>query len=117
MAIRWIRDWWESLRHRYWNGVEAECERDENCRFMRNALCAIAQEYQQMPYESLLQSVEEVSASRTINGITLHFSTEVEHVEPIGDIHVCIDVSGLATQTWWKPSYRFVKRRDGSVYY
>lgn len=84
---------------------------------MRNALNAIAQEYEQMPYESLLQSAEALSTSRTINGITLHFSTEVEPVKPNGDIQGCIDVSGLATQTWWKPSYRFVKRQDGSIYY
>jgi hypothetical protein len=84
---------------------------------MRNALYAIAQEYEQMPYESLLRSAEAFSTSRTINGITLHFSAEAYRVEPDGDIHVCIDVSGLATQTWWKPSYRFVKRQDGSVYY
>lgn len=71
---------------------------------------AIAQEHDQMLYESLLQSVEELSTSRTINGIMLRFSTEVEHVEPNGDIRVCIDLSGLATQIWWKPSYRFVKR-------
>ncbi|MBD1998641.1 hypothetical protein H6F88_21310 [Oculatella sp. FACHB-28] len=66
---------------------------------MRNVINAIAQEHDQMLYESLLQSVEELSTSRTINGIMLRFSTEVEHVEPNGDIRVCVDLSGLATQT------------------
>lgn len=117
MVRQFIQNQWESFWSGYWNKVEDECERDENCRFMQEALRAIAQEYEQMDYESLLRSPEALFTSRTIDGITLHFSAEAYRVEPDGDIYICIDVGGLATQTRWKPSYRFVKRQDGSVYY
>lgn len=83
---------------------------------MRNALYAIAKEYEQMSYESLLQSAETLSTSRTIDGVTLYFSGEAYRIDN-SDISFCIDVNGLPTRNGWKPSYSFVKRQDGSVYY
>jgi hypothetical protein len=68
-----------------------------------------------MPYADLLQPAEVLSCSRIFDGDLLHFSAEAYRVDANGDIHFCVDVSGLPTRTSWKPSYVFTKRRDGSV--
>jgi len=73
--------------------------------------------YGAMTYESLLAPGEELSTSRAINGFTVHFSAEAYDIEKNGDICFCIDAEGLPTKARWKPSYRFFKRKDGSVYY
>ena len=100
---------------RYFRNVEANCEADENCRRMRAALNEVAQEYEAMSYEALLQPPEVLSSSRVFDGVLLHFSAEVLGVEENGDIRVNIDVRGLRSRSRWEPSYVFVKRRDGTV--
>jgi len=112
---RFLSKKWDSFINLYWAKVEAACESDENCHFMRQALHEVAQEYEQMPYETLLQPAEVLSMSRIFGKMRLDFSAEAYDVDKDGDIHFCIDVDGLPTKTKWKPSYRFVKRRDGSV--
>jgi hypothetical protein len=102
---------------RYWNLVARECERDENCRKLRQELHKVAKEYEEMTYESLLAPAEELSTSREVSGFTVHFSAEAYDIKKNGDIRFCIDAEGIPTKVRWKPSYRFFKRKDGSVYY
>lgn len=120
MAFRWLRDrWWRTERHSqehgYWDRVTQECERDENCRKMRAAAEELGREFQSRSYEELLQPAEVLSGSRIFNGDLLHFSAEAYRVDDNGDIHFCIDFSGLPTKASWLPSYVFIKRRDGSI--
>ena len=120
MAFRWLRDGWRrtgrnSHEQGYWDEVGRECERDENCRTMRAAAQELGQEFQSRPYEELLRPAEVLSGPRIFNGHLLHFSAEAYRVDDNGDIHFCIDVSGLPTTTSWLPSYAFIKRRDGSI--
>ena len=82
---------------------------------MRAAAQEIGREFESRPYEELLQPAEVLSVSRVFNGDLLHFAAEAYQVDSNGDIHFCIDVSGLSTTTSWLPSYQFIKRRDGSV--
>jgi hypothetical protein len=99
----------------YWERVSLECEADENCRKMRVAAHELGREFESKPYNELLQPAEVLSVSRIFNGDLLHFAAEAYRVDKNGDIHFCIDVSGLPTKTSWLPSYRFIKRRDGSI--
>lgn len=120
MAFRWTRDVWRraqqpGIGQEYWDRVSEECEADENCRKMRAAAQEIGREFESRPYEELLQPAEVLSVSRVFNGDLLHFAAEAYRVDSNGDIHFCIDVSGLSTTTSWLPSYQFIKRRDGSV--
>jgi hypothetical protein len=101
----------------YWDSVARKCERDENCRKLRQELHKVAKEYEAMTYERLLAPAEELSTSREINGFTVHFSAEAYDIKKNGDICFCIDAEGLPTKARWKPSYRFFKRKDGSVYH
>ena len=99
----------------YWSRVGQECDTDENCRKMRAAAHEIGREFESRPYDELLQPAEALSGSRIFNGDLLHFSAEAFRVDDNGDIHFCIDVSGLPTKMSWLPSHQFTKRRDGSV--
>jgi len=42
---------------------------------------------------------------------------EAFQVDRNGDLHVSIDAGTRGCALSWQPSYRFVKRKDGSVYY
>jgi len=55
---------------RYWDSVARKCEREENCRKLRQELHKVAKEYEAMTYESILAPGEERSTSREINGFT-----------------------------------------------
>ena len=102
---------------RYWDLLARKCERDENCRNLRQELHKVAKEYEAMTYESLLAPAEGLSTSREANGFIVHFSAEAYDIKKNGDICFCIEAEGLTTKARWKPSYRFFKRKDGSVYY
>jgi hypothetical protein len=82
---------------------------------MRAAAQELGREFESRSYEELLQPAEALSGSRIFSGDLLLFSAEAYRVDDNGDIHFCIDVSGLPTTVSWLPSYQFTKRRDGSV--
>jgi hypothetical protein len=115
LIVRRLMRPWTSMWNRYWQRVEAQCDADENCRKLRAAVEQIGREFEARPYADLLKPAEELSFSRTVDGALLHFSAEAYRVDENGDIHFCIDADGLPTKTWWKPSYRFTMRRDGTV--
>ena len=117
IALSWLRKAWERRAGKYWDQVTRDCDGDENCRTMRAFAQELGREFESRRYEELLQPAEALSGSRIFNGDLLHFSAEVYRVDRNGDIHFCIDVSGLPTTVSWLPSYRFTKRRDGSVVY
>jgi hypothetical protein len=72
---------------------------------MRAAVHEVGRGLESMPYAELLQPAEVLSCSRIFDGAVLHFSAEAYRVDANGDIHFCVDVSGLPTTASWKPSY------------
>ena len=102
---------------RFWERVERRAQKDGNCQILRRALNLIAKEYEAMSYEELLQPTEVLSREKFIKEATIYFSAEAFDVDKNGDIHFCIDATGLSTKSLWKLSYVFKKRKDGSVYY
>jgi len=102
---------------RFWQGVERRAQKDRNHQILRRELELIAKEYEAMSYEELLQPVEVLSREKVLEEATIYFSAEAFDVDTKGDIHFCIDATGLPTKGLWKPSYVFKKRKDGSVYY
>ena len=99
----------------YWERKSRACDADENCRKMRAAAEELGREFEARPYQDLLLPAETLSGSRVFDGDLLRFSAEAYRVDSNGDIHFCIDVSGLPTKARWLPSHQFTKRRDGSL--
>jgi len=89
----------------------------KNFGFMRTAVIKVGKEFEQKSYQELLRPAEELSITRLVDGEKLTFSAESVKVEKNGDLHFCIDANGLSTLFGIKPSYQFIKRKDGSIYY
>lgn len=89
-----------------------------NYEFLRAAGESVGREYEAKCYDELRRPAEELSTTRIIDGVEVFFSAEAYEVKPNGDVCFCVDVDArLPTLLGVKPSYQFVKRRDGSVYY
>jgi hypothetical protein len=87
---------------------------------LRREVQLLGQEFEALPYGRLLELDANLAyRSKVIDGIEIHFSTELVSVEKNGDLHVCIDARARAPEWKWHdvlPSYNFKKRKDGSVY-
>ena len=90
--------------------------RKRNYQTLQDLVRLEGERLEETPYEVLADPHAELSLTRTVDGHQLAFSVEVYDRKPNGDLAVCIDADGLPTLLM-KPSYRFSKRRDGSVYY
>lgn len=110
-----IKRLWHRLRAGYWRNVEQRCLEDPVCERLRRELAAVGKEFEAMPYERLLEPAEKLSFSRVVDGIEMSFSAEAYDVKKNGDICFCIDARARPARTRWQPSYRFVKRKDGTV--
>jgi hypothetical protein len=88
---------------------------------LRREVQVRGKELEALPYERLLECDESVAyTSRRIDGIDIYFNAEPVSVDRNGDLQVCVDANARVPDWNWRdvlPSYNFVKRRDGSVYY
>ncbi len=85
---------------------------------MREAVNEFGAECENWPYADLDRDAEEQPLlERTVNGRDVWFTIDCWEKKPNGDLVICIDADGLPTLAGVKPSYGFVKRVDGSVYY
>jgi hypothetical protein len=84
---------------------------------LRREIERVAKEYEAMSYAALSRPAEELSRAEVVNGIEISFSAEACDVTKNGDICFCIDARAEPNRTGSQPSYRFFKRKDGSVYY
>lgn len=100
-----------------WDSTQQRCASDRTCRLLRRELALVGREFESLPYARLLESAEALSFTRIVGGVQMSFSAEAYQVDRNGDLHFCIDATARPNRTGWQPSYRFVKRRDGSVYY
>ena len=98
-------------------GLKAMFQLFRNYRMLKKALIAAAPEFEGLPYDELLVPAEKAGAKKTVDGKDLLFSVRQNRLEKNGDICVCIDAEGLPTPLGVAPSWRFHKRKDGTVYY
>ena len=105
------------LLDHFWDARERRCARDPVCRVLRREVRSVGREFEAMPYENLLQPAHPFSFSRTIDGVEIFFKAEAFQVDRNGDVHIWIDAGARGCALSWQPFYRFVKRRDGSIYY
>jgi hypothetical protein len=87
-----------------------------NYQLLKEAVETVGKEFEQKSYIELLRPAEEQFTVRVIEGHYLTFSGEAYHIKKDGTLCFCLDADGLPT-LFYKPSYHFYKRRDGSVYY
>jgi hypothetical protein len=92
--------------------------REANFDFLKKELEVEGRYYESLSYSALQKPAEEISRSRTVNGIEIHFTAEAYNTKKNGDLCFCIDASAnLPTLLGVKPSYQFQKRADGRIYY
>ena len=100
---------------------EPERLKDPVYALLRREVQLRGQELEALSYERLLECDERVAyASKRVDGIDIHFNAEWVSLGRNGDLQVCIDANARVPGWKWRdvlPSYNFVKRRDGSVYY
>jgi hypothetical protein len=108
---------WRKLRALSSEEAEAARRRDPVYALLRRELDRIGPEFEARPYDALCAGAEALSFSRTVDGVEIHFSAEAFDQLPNGDMAFCIDASARPNRTGVQPSYRFFKRRDGSVYH
>jgi hypothetical protein len=105
------------LLDHFWDARERRCARDPVCQVLRQEVKSVGKEFEAMPYENLLEPTQPFSFSRTVDGVEIFFKAEAFQVDRNGDVHIWIDAGARGCALSSQPSYRFVKRRDGSVYY
>jgi hypothetical protein len=90
-----------------------------NWTLLRSVLDWVGAEVEQWSYDTLDRSAEEQPPiERIIKGLPVYFQIDCYDKLPDGDLAISIDAhGGPPTLFEIKPSYRFFKRRDGSVYY
>jgi hypothetical protein len=116
---------WLVTRTKVWgNRVdqrESERLKDPVYALLRREVKVRGQELEALPYERLLECDESVAySSKRVDGIAIYFNAEPVTVEKNGDLRICIDANARVPEWKWRdvlPSYNFVKRKDGSVYY
>jgi hypothetical protein len=88
---------------------------------LRREVQVVGKELEALPYERLLELDDSLaSIAKVVDGVRIHFSTDLVSIEKNGDLHVCIDAYADAPDWKWRdvlPSYNFRKRKDGSVYW
>jgi hypothetical protein len=87
-----------------------------NQALLRREVEAEGRRFESMSYDDL-RNLADAGGERIVEGRRLLFSAETYHIKDNGDLSVCVDAAGLPTLFGVKPSYRFHKRPDGSVYY
>lgn len=97
--------------------VESRSMQDSTYRLLRREIERVAKEYEAMSYDALLRPAEELSRDEIIDGVAISFSGEAIDIKKNGDICFCLDARAEPNRTGLQPSYRFFKRKDGSVYY
>lgn len=100
-----------------WDSMERRRARDPVCGLLRRELARVAREFEAMSYECLLERAEPLSFDCRVDGKTISFVAEAFQIDRNGDLHFCVDAGASECAPTWQPSYRFVKRRDGSIYY
>lgn len=89
----------------------------KNQDFIKRIAVTIAKEYESMPYEVLADTSRPISHQMKVEGVDVNFTAEPRK-QMNGDLLVCMDFyADLPTMMGQKPSHRFYKRPDGSVYY
>lgn len=89
-----------------------------NWRLLRAAVNAVGAECENWPYEKLDREAEEQGpVERMIDDRSVTFTIDRWEKKSNGDLIISIDADGLPTIAGVKPSYQFVKRVDGTVYY
>jgi hypothetical protein len=102
--VSWWR-WWRAWR-RNWNELRAVTDR-------------VGAEVASWPYDALDRPAEQQPVlTRTVGTTTVHFAVDCVGTGPDGELEICVDaVGGPATFLGLRPSYRFYKRRDGTVHH
>lgn len=91
-------------------------KRQLNFAVLRREVEIEGKKFEKMNYEELKKPAEELSTSRVVDGVEIHFSAEAYNTKDNGDLCFCIDANGLPC-LFIKPSYQFFKRKNGTVYY
>jgi len=92
--------------------------RRKNYELLRRIADQVGRQFEEMPYIVLADPLQPVSYEREIDGIKISWSADVVRTKPNGDIDFSIEFySDLPTIFGAKPSHRFWKRRDETVYY
>lgn len=106
--VRSAIDWWHRRRQ----------ERNDNFSLLRSAADHLGPQFEAESYERLIDELDCSEGELEWRGIRVRYTAQSYDVKANGDLCFCIDVyAGLPTPFGGNPSYRFVKRRDGSVYY
>jgi hypothetical protein len=90
-----------------------------NWALLRAETDRVGAEVERWSYEALDRAAEEQPPiERIVGGVPARFQVDCYDTLPNGDLAICVDASGgPPTLFGVKPSYRFFKRRDGTVYY
>jgi hypothetical protein len=90
-----------------------------NWALLRAETDRIGAEIEQWSYEALDRAAEEqLPIEKNVGEWVVHFQVDCYDKLPNGELAICVDAhGGPPTLLGVKPSYRFFKRRDGSVYY
>jgi hypothetical protein len=100
---------------------EARRLQDPIYALLRREVQVVGKELEALPYERLREWDDSLTTiAKVVDGVEIHFSTELVSIEKNGDLHVCIDAYADAPDWKWRdvlPSYNFRKRKDGSVYW
>jgi hypothetical protein len=101
----------------FWSRVAKRAARDPALRALKHELSTVGTYFESMTYDELNDPDRDHVVTRQVDGMAMTFSGDAYDVRPNGDIAFCIDASIPGRRFSWLPSYRFFKRRDGSVYY
>ncbi len=113
-----IKQFWNNIWDCLWNRMKAKCDNDPVCVKLRQELDKVGKDFERKDYNELLKPAEEISFSKIIDGIEMFFSAEAYNVKKNGDTCFSIDADTKSPKIrGWKPSYRFCKRKNGTVYY
>jgi hypothetical protein len=88
---------------------------------LRREVQQLGKELEALPYERLREFDDRLAYTyKVVDGVDIYFNSELVSVAKNGDLHVCIDAGTRAPGWQWRgalPSYNFMKRQDGSVYW
>ena len=90
-----------------------------NWALLRTETDRVGEEVERWTYEVLDRVGEPPPPiERDVGGVSASFQIDCYDTLPNGDLAICVDAwGGPPTLFGVKPSYRFFKRRDGTVYY
>ncbi len=112
-----VGDW---VGHRV-DKQEPQRMKDPIYALLRREVQLRGQELEALSYERLLAFDESLAyTSRRVDAIDIYFDAELVNVDRNGDLHLSLDAHARVPEWKWRgvlPSYTFVKRKDGTVYY